>query len=337
MSGRRRFLKTLVGGAAGLSVPYLLPGEAFARSRSSDSPGAAAGAAAGVTAGAAAGSQSASGPVTVTRLTERLAFVSGAGGNVAVLSGPDGVLLVDSGGMGRTHELLEAVSGLPGGHHINTVFNTHWHWAHTGGNEALAKAGAKLVAHENTRLWLGETIRVDWQHRTYEPRPKAAWPTETFYTTGSMSFGGEPIEYGYLPEAHTDGDIYVYFKGQNVLVPGCVLAVGRYPIIDYTTDGWLGGMSAATQRLAGMIDAQTQIVPGVGPVQTRADLLAEHAMLADLQNVIWHMMLKGLGPPDILAAHATARYDAKWGDPSLFVHAAYRSLYAHCRELRGAI
>ncbi len=152
-----------------------------------------------------------------------------------------------------------------------------------------------------------------------------------------MTFAGEPIEYGYLSEAHTDGDIYVYFRGQNVLVPGCVVSAGSYPIIDYSTDGWLGGLSAATRTLAGMVDDKTRIVPGVGPVQSKADLLAEQAMLADLQNTIWRLMLKGLGTSDIIAAHATQKYDAKWGDPDLFVHSAYRSLYAHCRELRGAV
>lgn len=305
-------MTTLAGGAAGLSLSGLVPAAALARSRRAA-------------------------PLTVTRLTDRLAVISGAGGNVVVLSGPDGVLLVDSGSAERSGELLDTVATLPGGHTIRTVFNTHWHWDHTGGNERMSRAGAKIIAHENTRLWLGTQIWVEWQNRTYAPRPKQAWPTETFYTSGQMTFAGEPIEYGYLEEAHTDGDIYVYFRRQNVLVAGCVLSVGRYPIIDYSTDGWLGGMSAATRTLAGMIDEKTRIVPGVGPVQTKADLLAEHAMLADLQNVIWHLMLKGQGIPDIIAAHATSKYDARWGNPDLFIHSAYRSLYAHCRELRGAV
>ncbi len=310
--GRRQVLQALAGGAAGLAVSELLPGKAFAQAAQEP-------------------------PLTVTRLTDRIAVISGAGGNVVVLSGPDGVLLVDSGSAERSADLLEAVARLPGGHRIDTVFNTHWHWDHTGGNERMRAAGARIIAHENTRLWLGTPIWVEWQNRTYAPRPRRAWPTETFYATGEMSFAGEPIEYGYLEQAHTDGDLYVYFRRENVLVPGCVLSVGSYPIIDYSTDGWIGGLSAATQRLAGMIDAGTRIVPGVGPVQSRADLLAEHAMLEDLQNEIWHLMLKGQGIPDIIAADPTRQYDATWGDPKLFIRGAYRSLYAHCRELRGAV
>jgi cyclase len=314
MSHRRQFLKTLMGGAAGLALADLVPRAALARSK----PQAAA-------------------PLTVARLSDRLAVISGAGGNVVVLSGPQGVLLVDSGSPERSHDLLEAVATLPGGHRIDTVFNTHWHWEHTGGNELMRRAGARIVAHENTRLWLGTQVSVEWQNRTYPPRPRDAWPTNTFYTSGKMSFAGESIEYGYLEEAHTDGDIYVYFRGQNVLVPGCVLSVGSYPIIDYSTDGWLGGMSGATALLTRMIDDGTRIVPGVGPVQTKSDLVAEHAMLEDLQDRIWHLMLKGLGIPDIISAHATQAYDSKWGNPNLFIASAYHSLYAHCRELRGAV
>ncbi len=137
MSGRRHFLKTLVGGAAGMSLPYLMPGTALARARRGP-------------------------PLTVTRLTDRLAVISGAGGNVVALSGPEGVLLVDSGSPERSDDLLEAVATLPGGHHIQTVFNTHWHWDHTGGNERMRKAGARIIAHENTRLWLGTQIWVEW-------------------------------------------------------------------------------------------------------------------------------------------------------------------------------
>ncbi|HTW38649.1 MAG TPA: MBL fold metallo-hydrolase [Steroidobacteraceae bacterium] len=313
-SHRRGFLKHLAGAAAGLALYELVPRVARA----------------GLQAPPAV-------PLTVNRLSDRLAVIAGAGGNIVVLSGPEGVLLVDSGSPQRSREVLEAVATLPGGHRIETVFNTHWHWEHTGGNELMRRAGARIVAHENTRLWLGTQIWVEWQNRTYPPRPQAAWPTETFYTKGKMSFAGEPIEYGYLEEAHTDGDIYVYFRGENVLVPGCVLAVGSYPVVDYSTDGWLGGMSQATKMLSGMIDEKTRIVPGIGPVQTKSDLLAENAMLEDLQDRIWHLMLKGLGIPDLIAAHPTHAYDSKWGNPDLFIQSAYRSLYAHCRELRGAV
>ena len=312
MTGRRHFLKTLAVGTAGLAVCPWGSGRVLAGGRPE--------------------------PLALTRLSDDLVIITGAGGNVAALSAPEGVLLVDCGSSERAHDLLKALAALPGGRHVHTVFNTHWHWDHTGGNELVRQAGAKIIAHENTRLWLGTPIFVEWQNRSYAPRPAQAWPTQTFYTSGSLSFGGESIEYGYLPQAHTDGDIYVYFRKQNVLLAGCVLAVpGSYPILDYSTGGWIGGMADATQKLLSITDDKTRIVPGVGPVQTRADLAAEHEMLTTLKEDLWQLMRKGYGADDMIAADPTHKFDARWGKPDQFIASVYRGLYAHVRELRGVV
>ncbi len=339
MAGRRQFLKTLIGGAAGLAGPAWMTGRA---ARMLSGAAAALGPAAFLPRTASARERST--PPAVQRLTDNLAVITGAGGNVVALSGSEGVLLVDTGAPERTHDLLAAITTLSGARNgrartptIPVAFNTHWHWDHTGGNEALRRGGTKLIAHENTRLWLGEPIWVEWQNRTYKPRPKEAWPTETFWTTGDLTFAGEEIEYGHLTQAHTDGDLYVYFRKQNVLAAGCVLSVGRYPILDYSTGGWIGGMADATKKLLDLTNDQTRIVPGVGPVATRADLAAEHEMLATLWNDLWHAMLKGYGADDMIASGITKKFDARWGSPDLFVRQAYQGLYAHVREMRGAV
>ncbi len=311
MSDRRRFLQAVAGGAAGLSASRWAAAGLFAHER-------------------------AEAPLTVTRLSGNLVVISGAGGNVVALSGPEGMLLVDCGAAEHSTRLLETLATLPGGQHIRTVFNTHWHWDHTGANERLRGAGAEIVAHANTRLWLGSMIREEWQHRVYQPRPPQAWPTRTFYyKPGAMTFGGEPIEYGYLPQAHTDGDIYVYFRGQNVLVAGDVVSVGTYPILDYCTGGWIGGMEDATQKMLGLCDAKTRIIPGTGPVQTRAEVAAEHDMLVAVHASLWKLMREAYSATDMIAAHATAKYDAKWGNPDLFVENAYRGMYGHIAEYLG--
>ncbi|HXS28046.1 MAG TPA: MBL fold metallo-hydrolase [Steroidobacteraceae bacterium] len=335
MAGRRQFLKTLVGGGAALASPSWMAGAAgfgslmpqLALAREHTGGGAAA-------------------PAVVS-LTDNLALVTGAGGNVVALSGSEGLLLVDTGAPDRTRELLKVVATLPGARaaqaskartpSIPVAFNTHWHWDHTGGNEALHRLGTKVIAHENTRLWLGEPIWSEWQNRHYAPRPKEAWPSETFWTTGQMQFGGEPIEYGHLTQAHTDGDLYVYFRKQNVLATGCVLAVGHYPILDYCTGGWIGGMADATKKLLDITDEKTRIVPGIGPVQTRADLAAEHEMLATLWNDLWQDMRKGYGAEDMIAHGVTKKYDDRWGNPDLFLRQAFQGLYGHVREMRGAV
>ena len=132
---------------------------------------------------------------TVTPLSANVALLSGVGGNVVALSAPDSLLVIDSGSPEHSGELMNALGSLPGGKNIRTVFNTHWHWDHTGGNEALRKAGAQIIAHENTRLWLGTEVIEEWENRTYKARPPQALPTSTFYYKSSqLEFGDEPIE-----------------------------------------------------------------------------------------------------------------------------------------------
>src|SRR5262249_3102456 len=155
-------------------------------------------------------------------------------------------------------DLLKFVSGQPGANRIQALFNTHWHLEHTGSNESIGKAGAKIIAHENTKLWMGAEIIVAWQKgRVYKPRPKHARPNETCYSTGKMMFGKEEIRYGHLGQAHTDGDIYVFFPNSNILVTGDVFSVGSYPVLDWTTGGWIGGLTDATRTLVGLTDDQT--------------------------------------------------------------------------------
>jgi cyclase len=260
--------------------------------------------------------------------------ITGVGGNVVVLTGPDSVVMVDSGLDERSKDLMRAVEKLPGGKHVQTLINTHWHWDHTGGNERLGKDKVKILAHENTRLWLGADFYCDWQdNKHYTPRPQVAWPTETFYTSGKLSANGEDIVYGYLPRAHTDGDSYVFFPKANVLVAGGLVSVGQYPVLDYTTGGWIGGMSDASKALLGIANQDTKIVPGIGPIQTYADLQAQSDMLATMRERLVDLMRKGIGTDDLAANPPTQEFDAKWGDPQLFLANAYRGLWGHVREL----
>ncbi|HEY1899375.1 MAG TPA: MBL fold metallo-hydrolase, partial [Steroidobacteraceae bacterium] len=182
--------------------------------------------------------------LSVARLEDGLYLLSCSDWNVLALCGPQGMLLVDGGAALYTRELLAALGALPNGGPVKVLFNTHWHWNHTGSNEALAAQHAQIIAHRNTKLWLGTPITVEWQHHTYPPRPAAALPTTTFVNgTPDMQFSGQPVRYGHLPAAHTDGDLYVHLPQPNVIVAGGVVAAGRYPTIDYSTGGWIGGMA----------------------------------------------------------------------------------------------
>ena len=282
-------------------------------------------------------SQTGRAQITTTRLADNYTLISGAGSNVLVVNGAEGVLMVDGGLAEHSAELLKAVTGLPGASRIQVLFNTHWHMEHTGSNESLGKSGAKIIAHENTKLWMGAEIISMWQHRTYPPRPKEARPNTTFYTTGKLMFGKEEIRYGYLGQAHTDGDIYVFFPGPNILMTGDVFTVGAYPILDYTTGGWIGGLSDATKTLVGVADAQTRVIPGNGPVQTKADLEAQANMCATMRTRFVELMRKGMSAKEMLAAAPTKEFDAKWGNPELFITNAYPGLWGHVREIGGIV
>jgi cyclase len=310
---RRAFLQNLAGGAAGVALTQaLLSNRAFG--------------------------QTGPAPLQVNKLTDTFLEITGAGGNVLAVLGVDGVLLVNGGSPERSAELLKLVADQSGGKPVQVLFNTCWYPENTGSNETLGKTGVKIIAHENTKLWLGTEIDIGWQKHTYEPHPKASLPNQTFYTgVQKMTFGKEPVEYGYMMQAHTDGDIYVYFPGPNILMAGDVVSAGTYPLADYATGGWLGGLIDAQKALLKVTSADTRIVPGSGPIMTYADLEAQSQMLATVKDRLVKLMKQGLGPKEMIAAAPTKDFDGKWGNPDLFIELAYRGLWGHVRELGGIV
>jgi glyoxylase-like metal-dependent hydrolase (beta-lactamase superfamily II) len=275
--------------------------------------------------------------ITATKLTDSLTVITGAGGNVVALTQPEGLLLVNGGLPERTADLGKFLNNEFKGQRVTTLFNTDWHLEHTGSNEAFRKSGAKIIAHENTKLWIGADFYSDWENKRYKPRAVEALPTETFYTNGKTPFGKVAIEYGYMMQAHTDGDIYIFFPEQNVLVAGDVLSVGRYPILDYITGGWIGGLQNANQTLLKVANAETKIVPGSGPVLAHADLQAQADMCNAMRDRLVKLMRQGMGPQDMIAAAPSKEFDAKWGNPELFIRQAYRGMWGHVRELGNIV
>jgi len=256
--------------------------------------------------------------LSVMPLRGDLAVISGAGGNVTVLDGTDSLALVDTGAPASRVALQTVLEKQFGGTPAELVFNTHWHEEHTGGNDHFGAAGARIVAHENTRLWMSTEYYVDWEHRNYEPRAPEALPNDTFYSSDRqpivIDHGKESIEYAHLPEAHTDGDIYVRFREHNVIAVGGVSTAGRYPVPDYATGGWIGGLINATQHLIGLVDADTLIVPAHGPVCDREHLRSQQEMLSVMRERMESAMRQGRSVEEMLAAGITEDFDADWGD-----------------------
>jgi len=274
--------------------------------------------------------------LTKTRLADNFFVVSGAGNNVLVFNSPEGVLMVDGGSPEHSTELLKYVAAETGGKAVRLLFNTHWHPESTGSNVALGAAGAKIIAHVNTKLWLGAEIDVQWQKKVYQPLPKNARPNETFYTTGKMTFGGERIEYGYMLQAHTDSDIYVFFPGPNVLMVGDVVTGDKYPVLDWSTGGWITGMVDAQKALLAVGNADTKIVAGTA-IMTKADLEAQLAKLNALRDSLIKAFRQGKSAKEMQAEGLTKDFDAQWGNPEQFLSNAYRGLWGHVREVGGIV
>jgi glyoxylase-like metal-dependent hydrolase (beta-lactamase superfamily II) len=308
--GRREFLQALAGALG--TMPLALPRTTAAQTGPSA-------------------------PLT-TSLGERVTLITGAGNNVIALAAHEGSLLVDAGDAAHAPALLKDVLKLAG--RISTVFNTHYHLESTGGNDAMAGAGAKIVAHLNTKLWMTQEIIRDWEGgKIYPPRAKAALPTAAFRApTGEMTVGGERIEYGLLTQAHTDGDLFVHFRNANVLAVGDAVQPGRLPTLDWFCGGWIGGMQNAQKALLDRADDHTKIVPATGPVMTKADLQANHATIVRIREKLVGLLKKGQGAQNMIDAKVVDEFkDVMPGDAATFVYCAYRGLWAHARELGGIV
>jgi len=265
---------------------------------------------------------------TIERLSDDLFVVRIPGEtNVVAHTSADGVLLVDGASASAAEALMRAVGSLPGGGPVHTLFNTHWHPEQSGSNEQLGKAGRAIIAHENTRLWLASDVTWPWNGRRFKRLPKIAQPNKTFYENGQLGSG---VRYGYIPDAaHTDGDLYVYFPTQNVLAVGDAVSGQGWPVVDYTTGGWIGGIVGALGRLQTITNAETRIVPGRGPVLGLADLKAQSEMYGTIYDRLAQLLNKGRGPSEAVAAQPTKEFDARMGNPDEFVRRAFESLWGY--------
>ena len=266
--------------------------------------------------------------ITSTPLADHLYLLAGAGANVIAHTGADGVLLVDGGLAQHAAVLAQAVAALPQGGPVHTLFNTHWHPEQTGSNSTLGQAGATIIAQENTRLWLTQNITWPYDgHRKFQKFAKVAQPNKTFYDKGALDNG---IRYGYISDAaHTDGDLYVYFPEQNVLAVGDAVYGQGWPVIDWWTGGWIGGIVGGLQRIQTIANKETRIIPAQGPVLSLTDIATQLDMFGNLYDRLNQMINKGHSPAEAVQAKVAQEYEAKMGNPDAFVQRAFESLWAY--------
>jgi cyclase len=317
---RRRFLHA---GAAALGTA-LLPAaslaEAFGENRSS------------------AGAQQIAPRISTTDLGG-VTLLQGAGCNVIALRNSsttgstgntdgkdDGALMIDGGLAANADALLAAVRSVTRNSRIHTLINTHGHPEQTGANEAVGRDGGVIFAHEKTRMYLSNTVSSVTFEGRRRPLPQAARPNRTTRGDGSLEFAGQQIDYGYLPAAHTDGDLYVHFPKIKLLVAGGVVSAEEWPLLDYRNGAWLGGRVRALERLAGLVDPDTRVVPAHGRVMTGSDIGRHRDIYQKLFVTMIGYLNMGFGPEDAVERNPLKPYQAEFGDPSVFLYGALRSM-----------
>jgi cyclase len=273
-------------------------------------------------------------PITTAEVATGLHIVHGPGGNILVLAGPDDAIVVDAGVPVRAKEIYETVRRV-GGKPVSILINTHWHFDHSGGNEAFGRAGVKILATGTTRKRLSTDQYTEVFKMTTPASPAVALPT-ICADESTLHLGDETLHLAAVPPAHTDGDLIVHFTARDVIHTGDLFNNGTYPNIDASSRGWLGGMIAAADRILKIAGPKTKIVPGHGPIGTADDLAAYRKMLVTVHDRLAPMVDAGKTIEQAIAAKPTTDLDSTWGKGfftgGMFTRIAYAGLLNHRSE-----
>ena len=250
--------------------------------------------------------------VTSEKVAEGVYMLKGAGGNIGVSVGPDGVFLIDDQYAPLTPKIRAAVTALSD-KPIRFVLNTHWHGDHTGGNENFGQTGVLIVAHENVRKRMSTEQFMEAFGNKVPAAPAAALPVVSFTDAVTFHLSGEEIHGFHVSPAHTDGDSVVHFRKANVLHGGDTFFNGMYPFIDLSSGGSVSGVVGAADLLLALAGEGAKIIPGHGPLATRADLQAYRDMVATISGRVAAQVKAGKTLEQVTAAAPTAEFDAKWG------------------------
>ena len=268
--------------------------------------------------------------IVTEKVAEGVYMLKGEGGNIGLSVGEEAVFLVDDQYAPVTLKVKAAVASLTD-KPVKFVLNTHWHGDHTGGNENLGLGGTLIVAHDSVRVRMSTEQFIVFFNEKVPPAPRVALPVVTFNDTVTFHLNGEEIHAFHVAPAHTDGDAAVHFRKANVVHTGDLFFNGMYPFIDVDSGGSVAGMIAAAEKLlATVVREDTRIIPGHGPLATRADYKAFRDMLAAVRDRMKPLVDAGRSLEQVVAAKPTAAQDARWGGgfikPDQFVGLVYSDL-----------
>jgi glyoxylase-like metal-dependent hydrolase (beta-lactamase superfamily II) len=262
------------------------------------------------------------------RVSDNVYYLEGSGGNVGVLVGDDGVLMIDDQFAPLSEKLLAAIRALTR-EPIRFLVNTHVHGDHTGGNENFGKMGIDIVAHDNVRT------RLARGGVNAQPAPAAALPIVTYGDKITFHFNDETVTVGKLPLSHTDGDSYIHFAKADVIHAGDVFRTVGYPGVDVANGGSVQGTIEALDALVDLAGPNTKILPGHGVVSTREDVAAFRDLTIELKKRFTDLIRQGMTLEQVVAARPTADLDAKYGSPERLIPAFYNAVKAEL-EVSGA-
>lgn len=273
--------------------------------------------------------QAVEGPVELTRVDLGHAWlIQGGGCNVFVLPGgaEDGCLLIDGGLAAHSEAIINEAREITGQDRVHTLINTHYHPEQTGSNERVGANGGIIIAHEKTRWCLqNSTMSATYEGR-YGPLADVGLPSRVLKDSGTMKFAAQEMIYDYLPAAHTNGDIFIYFPILDTLVCGGPVTTDSWPVIDYRQGAWMGGLMRAYDKLAAAVSADTIVVPASGPVTNGAGIIRMRNMYSELHLTLAEQLNLGIGWNDIVMMNPLRQYQGTYGDASYFLETAMRSI-----------
>lgn len=246
------------------------------------------------------------------KLSEQIYMLKGAGGNIGVMIGKEGTLVIDNQFAPLSNKINGAVKTLDPGE-IKFMINTHLHGDHSGGNENFYKMGATIVAHDQVRERMMKESFNARANRTTPPREKEAWPAITFADKLNFHLNDEDIILHHFDAGHTDGDVIVQFKKANIVHTGDAFVRYGYPFIDISSGGGVNGFINTLDKILLLIDDNTKVIPGHGEVATKADVKKVRDNIADIRDQVAAALKKGKKIEDITSLGITDKYEAEWG------------------------
>ncbi len=246
------------------------------------------------------------------KLTESIYMLKGAGGNIGLLVGKEGTLMIDDQFAPLSNKINGAIKTIDPGD-IKFLINTHIHGDHSGGNENFRRMDATIVAHDQVRERMMKESVNPFNKTASQPRDKDAWPTITFGDVMNFHLNGEDIELIHLSPGHTDGDVLVHFKKANIYHTGDTFTRGGYPYIDLSNGGSFTGYITSLDKTLSLLDDNSKIIPGHGDLATKADVKAFRDKLADIRDQVASALKKGTKVEDMAALGIIDKYDLEWG------------------------